>query len=305
MDVQVRHLQQHLAHPVNVRARGSSVCNQLGPDYNLDPDAVIVTKTSVGSAAGVSLKWSSTETGSYSLELKIICGPISTIGTATGTTSAPIIQWSSPAVCDGPVANPSPPPSGGGDGDGLEWGVMTLILLSVSGVLYIGGGTYKNQREHGLEGKEALPHIDFWVQIPGLFADGVYFSRMKIGNAHPKLEFLTPTGPGPSVDGGGSGSGSYSSVDEEAGGGGSKSERSGLIRAGDGTGADPPVLVPGGSKSGGKKIKAVDKASAKAQAAAAAAARAKAKAAAKKPKPKAKPKAAPEKGRKPGSSALE
>lgn len=280
-----------------------ATCEQLGPDYNIDPDQVTVAKVTVGIADGVSLKWGSTESGIRSFELKIICGTLSTVGTASGTTTAPIVEWTNPSVCDGPIESPSPSPGGGGGGgDGLEWGALTLIALSVSGVLYVGGGTYKNQRE-GLSGKEALPNLEFWATVPGLFADGVYFSRIKAGGAHPSLGFLTPSGDGP---GGGGGGGSYEAVDEEAGGGGRKSagdsEKSGLISAGDGTDADPPVLLPGGSKSGGVKK---TKASGKAGAAAAARAKAKGKAAAKAKKSKPKPKPPPEKGRKPAGSALE
>ena len=274
-----------------------STCEQLGPDFNVDPDDVIVAKVTVGAADGVSLKWSSIESGARSFELKIICGTLSTVGTATGTTTAPIVQWTNPGVCDGPIESPSPAPGGGGDSEGLEWGALTLILLSVSGVLYVGGGTYNNTRQNGLSGKEALPNRDFWFSLPGYFADGVYFSRTKVGGAHPSLGFLTPSGDGPS------GGGSYEAVDEEAGGKKS-SEKSGLISAGDGTDADPPALLPGGSKSGSKKSKASGKAGA------AAAARAKAKQAKASKAKKAKPKPKQEKdsskaGRKPAGSALE
>ena len=59
-------------------------CEQLGPDYNLNAASVVITKTTgAGSAQGVSLKWSSIESGARSFEVRIICSLTNVIGRAS------------------------------------------------------------------------------------------------------------------------------------------------------------------------------------------------------------------------------
>lgn len=247
----------------------------------------------MGAKDGVSLKWSSTESGTRSFELKIICGVSSLVGVATSGT-APVVQWENPSVCDGPIGGGGADPGNGpGTPDGsLEWGALTLIALTVSGVLYVGAGSYRN-KQAGAEGWDAIPNASFWSQLPGYVADGVYFSRMKLSTAHSSLEFVAPSGPLPSVAtdgdktgdalgrngskprGGGKRKG-YETLDEEAGG---TSERTSLVGS-DTSEPGPAVLMPKRGKGS------------------------KAKAKVKKPKPKPKPKQPP-KGRPAASSALE
>jgi hypothetical protein len=255
----------------------------------------------VGANDGVSLKWSSTESGTRSFEVKIVCGPSSLVGTATAGT-APVLEWTNPAVCDGPVGGAGPGDGTVDGGSSLEWGALTLIVMSVGVVLYVGGGGYRN-KQAGAEGWDAMPNGSFWSQLPAYVADGVYYSRMKVSAAHPSLEFVAPSGPLPSLAGGdeaadeagqcGSkvgagtsrkGRGEYQALDEEAGG---TTEKTRLV--GDGS-SEPPVLLPqkgNGKRTGVGKVKSKPTSKARAKA---------------KAKPKPKP---PSGGRKPGASALE
>lgn len=281
----------------------SSLCEQLGPDHNIGADEIEIKKVTVGANDGVSLKWSSTESGQRSFEVKIICGLSSLVGTATAGTD-PVLEWTNPAVCDGPAGEAGPGDGPDAGGSSLEWGALTLIVLSVSGVLYVGGGSYRN-KQAGAEGWDAMPNASFWSQLPGYVADGVYFSRMKLSAAHPSLEFLGPSGPRPSLAGSDEaaseagqhsgklnaganrkGRGEYQALDEEAGG---TAETTRLV--GDGS-SEPQVLLP--QKGNGKRTgvgKGKSKPTSKP--------RVKAKANAK-PKPK-----PPPSGRKPAASALE
>lgn len=272
------------------------MCEQLGPDHNLNADEVEIKKVTVGADAGVSLMWSSTESGTRSFELKITCGPSSLIGTATAG-NAPVIQWTHPSVCDGPIGGAGP---GGDDtGGSLEWGVLALIAMTVSGVLYVGGGSYRN-KQAGAEGWDVMPNASFWSQLPGLVADGVYFSRMKLSAAHPSLAFVAPSGLLPSLAAGGDeadelrdnagvgvrrkGRGQYETLGEELGG---TSEKTRLV--GD-TSGEPPVLLPRkgtGKHASGRMVKTRGMTQVRTKA-----------------KPKPKPKL-PSGGRKPAAAALE
>ena len=239
----------------------------------------------MGTDDGVSLKWSSTESGTRSFELNIVCGSSSLVGTATAG-NAPVVQWTNPSVCDGPIGGSGGgSPGDAGGNDGLEWGALTLIAMSVSGALYLGGGTYRN-KQAGAEGWDAMPNASFWNQLPAYVADGVHFSRTKLSAAHSSLEFMAPSEPSP-PDGGENALGTraarkarrgYETLDEEAGG---TSEKSSLVSD---ASSEPATLLPRrdpGKHNGTTKAKA-------------------------KRKPKAKPKLKPPvSGRKPAASALE
>ena len=199
----------------------------------MDPDDVEVKAVTVGTDSGVSLKWASTESGTRSFELKIICGTTSVVGPATSGNS-PVVEWKNPGVCDGPT------PGGGGGGGGgdaaLEWGAFTLIGLSVSAVLYLGGGTYSRQSKAGNSGtacfsglsSESLPNAEFWGSLPAYVRDGVRFSRTQIGSVHPALSWIAP-----------SDKGEYEDV-----------EKAGLVKGSDGQSADAKEGGEGGSEEG-------------------------------------------------------
>jgi len=53
-----------------------------------------------------------------------------------------------------------------------SWGWTFIILFGVSVVLYLGVGIGWNIKQHGLRGAEAIPHLDFWKELPGLVKEG-------------------------------------------------------------------------------------------------------------------------------------
>jgi hypothetical protein len=52
---------------------------------------------------------------------------------------------------------------------------MLLVLFA----LYVIIGIAYNTRERNLQGKEAIPHIEFWREFPSLIQDGLAFSLVK------------------------------------------------------------------------------------------------------------------------------
>ena len=78
----------------------------------------------------------------------------------------------SPGPAPGPTPAPEPSPSG------LSGGSLFLILLFCCALpLYIGGGLYYNVKVKQQEmGWTALPHREYWVQLPGLVKDGCLYS---------------------------------------------------------------------------------------------------------------------------------
>ena len=60
-----------------------------------------------------------------------------------------------------------------------DWGWPLLILLSVSGVLYVGAGYGYNYKMK--DGEVSHPHAHHWQvakdQGPGLVMDGIFFTR--------------------------------------------------------------------------------------------------------------------------------
>jgi len=77
-----------------------------------------------------------------------------------------LIEFSSMHAC----------PISGGHGmlGGRGWRLITLLIVAV--VLYCGVGIYLNGRNEGKHGVEAIPHIKYWEEGPGLVRDGLQFS---------------------------------------------------------------------------------------------------------------------------------
>ena len=107
----------------------------------------------------------------YTLILNINCDE-----TARGEVTLPIrpetglssvtMEWNSFITCPG------------GQSGSSSWGTPLLIAACVAGVVYAGGGYYYNSRQKGLNGKEALPHVDFWTQeLPLAVRDGLHFTK--------------------------------------------------------------------------------------------------------------------------------
>jgi hypothetical protein len=75
------------------------------------------------------------------------------------------------------------------------WGWTFLVLLSVSGVLYVGAGYGYNYKLK--EGEVSHPHQHHWQQAkhqgPQLVMDGVFFTRCQLSDKVGFLSFLAPT----------------------------------------------------------------------------------------------------------------
>eukprot|EP00744_Colponema_vietnamica_P019636 GILI01027813.1.p1 GENE.GILI01027813.1~~GILI01027813.1.p1 ORF type:complete len:266 (+),score=82.26 GILI01027813.1:33-830(+) len=63
---------------------------------------------------------------------------------------------------------------------GLSWGWTFNIILFSLLVVYVGGGVYWNWRKKQLKGLEALPHLDFWKEVPAYVKAGVVFTVDKV-----------------------------------------------------------------------------------------------------------------------------
>ena len=79
-----------------------------------------------------------------------------------------IIQFDSRYAC--------PAGSGRGALGGRGWRLVTLLLFG--GLVYLGVGIYLNGRNEGKHGVEAIPHIRYWEEVPGLVRDGMQFSAV-------------------------------------------------------------------------------------------------------------------------------
>jgi len=67
-------------------------------------------------------------------------------------------------------------PAGGLRGPLHGYGWRLIILLFLSLTCYLGVGVYLNGRNDGKHGIEAIPHIRYWEEVPGLVREGVQFS---------------------------------------------------------------------------------------------------------------------------------
>jgi len=66
---------------------------------------------------------------------------------------------------------------------GWSWGNTVLLLLFLLGGAYFGGGAFFRYRTLDMRGVEALPHAEFWRELPGLVVDGITFSLGQMGEA--------------------------------------------------------------------------------------------------------------------------
>ena len=77
-----------------------------------------------------------------------------------------VIQFASKHACPAGMA--------GGMLGGHGWRYVFLILFGAAA--YLGVGIYLNGRQEGKHGIEAIPHIRYWEEVPGLVRDGMMFS---------------------------------------------------------------------------------------------------------------------------------
>ncbi len=75
-----------------------------------------------------------------------------------------------------------------------DWGWPVLILLSVSGVLYVGAGYGYNYKMK--DGEVSHPHAQHWAVAkdkgPGLVMDGIFFTRCQLADKL-GMSFLEPS----------------------------------------------------------------------------------------------------------------
>ena len=64
-------------------------------------------------------------------------------------------------------------------GDTLSFGWVFIILFLVSGAVYCFGGIAYKMHTLGVRGEEAIPHIEFWRELPGLIKEGLQFSQQR------------------------------------------------------------------------------------------------------------------------------
>ena len=75
---------------------------------------------------------------------------------------------------------------------GLSVGSLFLILSSVAAVVYVFGGVAYN-RNKGHSGVENLvPQYDQWSQVPGLVAEGIWFTRWTLSQSIGACSCLAP-----------------------------------------------------------------------------------------------------------------
>ena len=180
-----------LRYDVNVP---SGNCEQLGPDINLNPTQVLVTRLP-NTDHGVALLYSFFPL--IGLQKTITFNLECTLGSEApsepqGTAQNVVINWRHRALC---VTGP-PDTQPGLTPAGSNWGWIFIGLFLGGGVVYLGGGVYLGRKD-GKEGKAALPHLDFWERtLPLYVTDGIYFTRANVSTWHPILSFLAPSGTG-------------------------------------------------------------------------------------------------------------
>ena len=103
---------------------------------------------------------------SRSVTYEIHCDPSNTPGSLQAINEVSmceyIIKFDSAYAC----------PVGSSRGRGWRY----LFLFFFFATCYLGGGYYHNNKNHGAHGVEAIPHIRYWEQVPGLVKDGMAFS---------------------------------------------------------------------------------------------------------------------------------
>ena len=67
----------------------------------------------------------------------------------------------------------APAPGGGG-------GVIFIIIVLAGSSVYFAGGFIFNWKVKHLEGRERIPHVDFWAGLPGLVKEGFRFLKSKV-----------------------------------------------------------------------------------------------------------------------------
>lgn len=59
---------------------------------------------------------------------------------------------------------------------GVSRGWVLVLVILITGFLYLAGGIAYKRTKFGMHGAEAIPHVDFWRDVPTLMKDGMQYS---------------------------------------------------------------------------------------------------------------------------------
>jgi len=108
-------------------------------------------------------------TAKYPIPLRYIDG-------AKYETAADGFMFVLPSIHGCPTNKPIPQM---GD-DPMSFGWVFIIFLAVSCVMYCLAGIAYKMYKFGVRGIEAVPHIDFWRELPHLVKDGIWYSSRRV-----------------------------------------------------------------------------------------------------------------------------
>ena len=134
-------------------------------------------KFSTDTSLGTILTYTTTD--GRTLKVQLICdknqeGALSNVGEALPNPGTYDITLTTKYAC----SDIGPPPPGYGGGS-LSPGSIMLIIFFVLITVYLVVGVLFNKFYRGTTGKELIPHVDFWTELPGLARDGVLFTFNK------------------------------------------------------------------------------------------------------------------------------
>ena len=151
-------------------------CEYLGADQAAAPAAEV---TAID--GGIAIGYNGGQTGTLlrTMTVNLLCDTPYLDAPSPGVPGGdnPVLNWPTQAVC----------PAGGNTG----W--LIVILFSVAAGIYVGGGIgYVKRQDPDVPLMEAHPHTEMWRTVPGLFWDGVYFTRVELSSRFEFLGFLAP-----------------------------------------------------------------------------------------------------------------
>ena len=151
-------------------------CEYLGADQAAAPAATV---TAIDGGIAIGYNGGQTGTALRTMTVNLLCDTPYLDAPSPGVLGGdnPELNWPTQAVC----------PAGGNTG----W--LIVILFSVAAGIYVGGGIgYVKRQDPDVPLMEAHPHTEMWRTVPGLFWDGVYFTRVELSSRFEFLGFLAP-----------------------------------------------------------------------------------------------------------------
>jgi hypothetical protein len=131
---------------------------RAGPDLE-GSGTLQVQKLAAGVGISVTFTGTGGSGGGGSLVVSLLCdesqqGADSLPTTPTGYLSPVQLEWRTFFTC--PAHQNA----------GLSVGSLVLISMGVAGLLYCGAGYAYNSSSHRLSGAQAMPHAEFWLELP-------------------------------------------------------------------------------------------------------------------------------------------